>query len=336
MNSSSQQKSKLLKIKKLLELKSKAQESNSVDTKDASLSQKTISKRKNDNSADIKTTKPQKVGTTTVEQQNKKLKPMAQKPQNTANPSKQQQKVENTVTPSKQQQKVQNTVTPSKLQQKMQSKLEGARFRWINEKFYTSSGKDAFDLTQNDPSVFEEARFGQQVKSWPLNPVDLIIENLKKQKPGLDVADMGCGEAKIAQTLSKVHKIRSFDLVAHNEFIEACDITKVPVKNESMDVSIFCLALMGTNWIEFIFESCRILKKGGELIIAEVISRIVDIDEFVKCLTDCGLELLKQDKISKMFIFFIFKKTSNIDKKLKIELKNRAETLLKPCIYKRR
>ena len=40
------------------------------------------------------------------------------------------------------------------------------------------------------------------------------------------VADFGCGEAKIAQILRDV-TVHSFDLVALNEHVTACDMKKV-------------------------------------------------------------------------------------------------------------
>ena len=36
---------------------------------------------------------------------------------------------------------------------------------------------------------------------------------------------MGCGEAKIAKNVEQ--KVHSFDLVAHNKFITACDMSQV-------------------------------------------------------------------------------------------------------------
>jgi ribosomal RNA-processing protein 8 len=39
------------------------------------------------------------------------------------------------------------------------------------------------------------------------------------------VADFGCGDAKIAQSVS--NNVRSFDLVAVDKHITACDMSKV-------------------------------------------------------------------------------------------------------------
>ncbi|OMJ09873.1 25S rRNA-methyltransferase [Smittium culicis] len=115
--------------------------------------------------------------------------------------------------------------------QKMKSKLEGARFRWINEKLYTTKGQDAYKLMQNDPEIFEDYHkgFSVQVKSWPSNPVDSIIRMItdKKNHKDLVVADLGCGEAKIAKTLNSSLVIHSFDLISNNPLVTACDISKV-------------------------------------------------------------------------------------------------------------
>ena len=68
-------------------------------------------------------------------------------------------------------------------------------------------------------------------------------------------------------------KINSFDLYALNEHVTVADVKNVPIKDESMDVVVFCLSLMGTNLADFILEANRILKQNGHLKIAEVRSR---------------------------------------------------------------
>ena len=42
-----------------------------------------------------------------------------------------------------------------------------------------------------------------------------------------------------------------------------------------MDVVVFCLALMGTDYPRFLKEATRVLRPGGKLWIAEVRSRFV-------------------------------------------------------------
>ncbi|KAL2916215.1 25S rRNA (adenine645-N1)-methyltransferase [Polyrhizophydium stewartii] len=207
----------------------------------------------------------------------------------------------------------------SEMQAKMQRKLAGAKFRWINERLYTTSSADAVQMFSQQPELFEiyHSGFSSQVEDWPTNPVDVFLADLSKKPPGTVIADMGCGEAKIAQMLHGSMTVHSFDLVAGNDFITACDIAHVPLAASSCDVVVFCLSLMGTNFVDFLKEARRILKSGGELKIAEVVSRISDMDQF--------------DTSNKMFVVAEFTKTG------KPRGDAAAEALsLKPCIYKRR
>jgi hypothetical protein len=150
------------------------------------------------------------------------------------------------------------------LQQKMQKKLAGAKFRWINEQLYTTNSEKAVELFTKKPEMFEiyHSGFRSQVKDWPTNPIDIFIKQISKMNSNLIIADMGCGEAKLAQTLHGKMKIHSFDLVAYNKFITACDIAHVPLENDSVDIVVFSLSLMGTNFMDFIREAYRILKVG--------------------------------------------------------------------------
>jgi 16S rRNA G1207 methylase RsmC len=59
-----------------------------------------------------------------------------------------------------------------------------------------------------------------------VNPVDLILDQLRKTPKGTVVADLGCGDAVIGHTLKK-QKVLSYDLIAKNDKVIACDITKV-------------------------------------------------------------------------------------------------------------
>jgi len=104
------------------------------------------------------------------------------------------------------------------------------------------------------------------------------------------IVDLGCGDARLAQTLSSPVgsfskgpvlikplnlRIHSFDLAAPSPLITVADIRSLPLPDSSVDVAIFCLALMGTNWLEFIEEAWRILRRKGECWIGEVGSRFV-------------------------------------------------------------
>lgn len=126
------------------------------------------------------------------------------------------------------------------------------------------------------------------MSKWPEYPLDAIVERISKLPKQQEVADMGCGDAKLRERVKQ--KVHSFDLVATNEHVVACDIAHVPLKKKSVDVVVFSLSLMGTNVADFIKEAWRILKPNGKLLIAEVKSRFetTSISTFEKSVCKLG------------------------------------------------
>jgi ubiquinone/menaquinone biosynthesis C-methylase UbiE len=57
--------------------------------------------------------------------------------------------------------------------------------------------------------------------------------------------------------------------VAINDKVTACDMKKVPLTDEALDIAVFSLSLMGKNWSEYVTEAKRCLVTNGLLIIAE-------------------------------------------------------------------
>lgn len=205
------------------------------------------------------------------------------------------------------------------MQAAMRQKLISARFRHLNETLYTAPSATSLDLFSQNPEMFDDyhSGFRQQVTTWPENPVDSFIRMIRERgafkgpksqkqmfrdkKKGKEVegdtgekagealprthgtailADLGCGDARLAQTLTESKevtklnlKIHSFDLQSPSQYVTKADVANLPLADGSVDVAIFCLALMGTNWIDFIEEAYRILHWKGELWIAEIKSR---------------------------------------------------------------
>jgi len=217
----------------------------------------------------------------------------------------------------------------SELQKNLQQKMIGARFRWLNEQLYTTSGKDSFKMFKENPNLFQVYHdgFRSQVESWSINPVEFFIAELKELPKKLIVADFGCGEAVLAKSVPQT--VHSFDLVAVNENVVACDMSRVPLSSKSVDIAIYCLSLMGTNITDYLKEAYRVLRVGGTLKIAEVSSRIINEAIFIKSLTDLGFDLIKQQEISKMFIIIDLKKSNRIPQQ-------NVKVSLKPCVYKKR
>lgn len=205
----------------------------------------------------------------------------------------------------------------------------------MNEELYTKDGADSFTQFQEDPSLFTAYHEGyrDQVTRWPENPLDHIINWIAAMPDSTVVGDFGCGDAKVAQTfVPKGRKVHSFDLVSVNELVTACNIGRVPLDTKSIDVAVFCLALMGNDWPYFVKEARRCLKESGELLIAEVKSRFMDVNSFVSAIERIGFKCTFQDDKSNdffaLFRFNVINRTKKIDPEV--------GKLLTPCIYKRR
>ncbi|KAL6325184.1 hypothetical protein AAG906_023029 [Vitis piasezkii] len=221
---------------------------------------------------------------------------------------------------------------------KMRARLSGGHFRMINEKLYTCTGSEALSYFEEDPALFNvyHAGYQEQMSHWPQQPVNIIIKWLKDHSPSLIVADFGCGDARLARNVK--NKVFSFDLVSSDPSVIVCDMSNTPLESSSIDVAVFCLSLMGTNFSNYLQEAHRVLKPCGWLLIAEVKSRFdptnggADPNRFSKAICKLGFTLELKDFSNKMFILLYFKKKEKQNSKVKeIDWPE-----LKPCLYKRR
>jgi Hypothetical methyltransferase len=91
-----------------------------------------------------------------------------------------------------------------------------------------------------------------------------LIINRKQLSPRLQIGDFSCGEAKIVETIGG-DRVHSFDHISINNKVTACDMKKVPLPDEVLDVAVFSLSLMGKNWPNYITEAKRCLVTNGYL-----------------------------------------------------------------------
>lgn len=229
------------------------------------------------------------------------------------------------------------------LQSRYDQDLTGAKFRILNEKLYTMTSEDAFDYFKDNTEDFEvyHKGFASQVEKWPANPNDLIIKSLKQKKyKNCVIADIGCGEGKLGSTLVPMgYKVFSFDLVSLNEYVTCADMKHLPLEKNTCDLAIFCLSLMNKNFVQFIAEANRILKKGGRLVVAEITSRILNFDKLIDEFKKCKFKMIKKVDLEGYFVILTFKKLKNLESKdLTDRLCSNNDTfsILKPCIYKKR
>ncbi|EAN31044.1 putative methyltransferase family protein [Theileria parva strain Muguga] len=220
--------------------------------------------------------------------------------------------------------------------EEIRSRLSGSRFRCINEKLYKCKSDISFTMFNSDPKLYSAYHEGyrNQVLTWPYNPVDKVIQWLKQRQELVNIGDFGCGDALIAKTFTK--KVYSYDLVATNEHVTACNIKRVPLETGVLDVVIFCLSLMGTDWPLFILEATRTTKIKGRLKIVEVTSRISNPKEFINFITSFGYALHSSNHNTTGDYFVWFEFVLEDRKEIKEDKLLQYNHLLTPCLYKQR
>ncbi|SCQ16239.1 ribosomal RNA-processing protein 8, putative [Plasmodium ovale] len=213
--------------------------------------------------------------------------------------------------------------------------VNSSLFRYINEYMYTNRSDTVEKKLNETKNIFNIYHMGyrNQKSKWPNKPLDVIIRYLKKNfTKESKIADLGCGEAEIAKMLSG-WLITSFDLIKFNEYVTVCNITQLPLSNDSHDCFVLCLSLMNTDWPKIIFEAVR-----ATLIIADAISRFTNFRAFVKFMQNVGFIIMDKVNLDNFFMVLYFKNDKKDVPRFSMGERRvmKVSKLLAPCVYKRR
>jgi hypothetical protein len=116
-------------------------------------------------------------------------------------------------------------------------------------------------------------------------PIDEIPRNVVIRKLGelrtrraKSVVDLGCGKAWIARHFLDDPRFAftSFDHVAGNALVTKCDISLLPLEDDSTEIAILCLAMWGSNCASYVEEAYRVLETHGLLYVVEPTRRWLD------------------------------------------------------------
>jgi hypothetical protein len=156
---------------------------------------------------------------------------------------------------------------PPDLREKAQARH--GNFTTLNNRWSTSLSATTHERLRRDPSewylyhtLYREAR-----GSWPERPFERIAERIRV-RPDWMVGDFGCGEYLLGKALPG-NRVIGLDHVGCDESVIECDMSDTPLDDASLDVAVFSLSLMGTNWTDYLREAHRTLKPYGHLFIAE-------------------------------------------------------------------
>jgi superfamily II DNA or RNA helicase len=149
-------------------------------------------------------------------------------------------------------------------------------FTALNNRWSTSRSGTIHQRLREDPSewylyhtLYREAR-----ESWPEQPFERIAERIRV-RPDWVVGDFGCGECLLTRALPD-NRVVGTDHIALDESVIESDMSATPLDDASLDVVVFSLSLMGTNWTDYLHEAYRTLKPYGHLFIAEPFGRWQD------------------------------------------------------------
>ncbi|KAM0687862.1 25S rRNA (adenine645-N1)-methyltransferase [Conglomerata obtusa] len=209
------------------------------------------------------------------------------------------------------------TSQPSNLQKRLEDRLKPAFFRLLNDKLY--NGKKSLSPANIDS--YHEG-YTQQVKKWPVNPLDIIINNLKNI-PNVLIADLGCGSGTLSRSV--VGNVVSLDINSTVMSVR-CDIRNTPLKSKVFDVCVLCLAIMDLDGYKFFLEASRITKIGGTIFVAEVIKRT---DNLINNLNKMCFRLKAIIEKNNVFVVYEFVKTKDFDG-------TKFSIPMKVCKYKKR
>jgi superfamily II DNA or RNA helicase len=172
-------------------------------------------------------------------------------------------------------------------------------FSKMNNRWYAGTSDSTHARLAGNPEEWGHyhTMYRQLRESWPVVPFKEEVRWLSESgREGLVVGDFGCGEALIAEAVSDRHQVHSFDHVAIDDRVIACDIANVPLPDGALDVAVFCLSLMGSNFTDYVREARRCLRLDGWLHLWEPANYFEDLSKFCSKLGRLGFDVMAPEK----------------------------------------
>lgn len=176
-------------------------------------------------------------------------------------------------------------------------------FSEMNKSWNTTNSKDNHKRLNKDKTEWFKYHelYSNSRNKWNEIPYIELSKKIK-DRPDWIVGDFGCGENLLSKEIK--NKVHSFDHVAIDESVISCDLTDVPLHNNVLDVVVFSLSLMGTNYKEYFDEAYRVLRPMGVVFIAEPATRWEDREEELKGMLEAsGFKVTGDIKHSDRFIY---------------------------------
>lgn len=143
----------------------------------------------------------------------------------------------------------------------------------VHQKAKTSTSKHMHEWFLNNPDGWKEYHKQREITktTWLEDPVDVIAKELNERNDTNIIADLGCGLAKLSRIVKSPNKVISVDHYSEDSNVIKADIANLSeyINDNEVDITVFCLSLWGTNYLDYIKEAYRITAKRGFLYIVE-------------------------------------------------------------------
>ena len=178
-------------------------------------------------------------------------------------------------------------------------------------------------FNENDKQLWREYHeiSEENEKSFPEDeiPRNRIIQELLKIKTKRTklIVDMGCGKAQIAKYFNNDQRFKfiNYDHVSCDNNIQSCDISSMPLEDNSVEICLLSLAMWGSNCHDYLMEAYRVLESGGKLYIIEPTRRWTpqdgeknimegkEGDKLKDLLEEKGFKIMESPQIDKFCLF---------------------------------
>jgi len=141
-------------------------------------------------------------------------------------------------------------------------------FSEMNKSWSTTRSENTFKRLKNNEKewFYYHDMYKKRREDWDEIPYIEISKKIK-ERPEWIVADMGYGENLLSKEVT--NKVHAFDYVAIDKNVIACDMSSIPLQENEIDAIVFCLSLMGSNYLDYIKEAFRVVKPYGNIFICE-------------------------------------------------------------------
>ena len=154
------------------------------------------------------------------------------------------------------------------------------RYKTMNSQNLNIEFKENPDLWKKYHEISEKNEESFPTEGIPRNRIIQELTKIKTKRTK-QVVDMGCGKGQISDHFKNDGRFNfmNYDHISENDRVISCDISNLPLEEDSVDICILSLAMWGSNCRNYITEASRILESNGQLYIIEPTKRWSEKDE---------------------------------------------------------